>query len=470
MDFLIDLGFIIILVSIIWFIIEVIKKIMKKPSKISYSIMLFISGWILALGSATASIWGLLFFLIFGGLLIFGVYKLSNIKTKKSKSNSSVSNATVHPNINKPITKVNVDEKDQKLVSNSATDVHTAVGKLTTKVDVELHNSDSAEISKENDDDDIIPKSVLNARIVNYAKSNSLRIPKYKQFLLEHNVELKDASENKHKDYVVFDLETTGLNYQTDEIIQVSALKVKNDEVVDQFNHYVKPANSIPFYITDITGITNEIVANADTIDQVMLEFSDFVDNYILIGHNIAKFDIPFIVNNGFFREQIKIVDTLRMVRRMKEDFPVKLENMKLQTLKDYFGLNYTSHDGLGDCKTNLVVYKKLRDHDLDYKVPICQEANSELKNLTFVLTGRFIKPKKEIKTEIESHGGRVTGSVSKKTDYLIDGEQVAKKLTDGKHSASELRAHELQKAKGKIKIIAYPQLKQLINSRKPNK
>lgn len=445
MYFLIFLGFTIIFISIIWFLIEVIKKIVKRPSKISYSIMLFIAGWILALGGVSSSIGGWIFFIVVGFFLEFCVYIISDIKNKRDKNKKDRSTTSEQSDVSEPYNNLNLKPY-----------------KSSSKAVNEIINTDET--------DEVIPNSVLKARIVNSSQSKSLGIPKYQQFLSEHNVEVEDVSKKKHKDYVIFDLETTGLNYEVDEIIQVAALKIKNDQIVDQFNSYVKPKNSISDYITNITGITNTTVADSDSIEQVITQLSDFVGNDILIGHNIVQFDIPFIVNNGFSRNKIRFVDTLRMVKQMQNDFQVKLKNMKLQTLKEYFGLNFSSHDGLEDCKTNFVVYKKLRDHDLEYKVQICQEPNSELKGLTFVLTGVFTKTKNEIKTEIENHGGRVTGTVSGKTDYLIDGEQKSKNLSDGKHSASELKAHEIQKAKGKIRIIAYPQLEKLIESRKPKR
>jgi DNA polymerase III subunit epsilon len=299
----------------------------------------------------------------------------------------------------------------------------------------------------------------------NYQKSS--KTPKYKQFLADHDVTVHDFFSKKFKEYIVFDLETTGLSYEDDEIIQIGALKVKNDKVIDQFSSYVKPTCSIPSNITAITGITDEMVANADSINLVMPRFNAFVGNEVLVGHNIKHFDIPFAINYGFEQKNINEVDTLLLAKKLRNEFPVALKNMKLKTLKEYFGFSYNSHDALEDCKTNLIIYQKLRNHDLEYKVPIAQEPSFELKGLRFVLTGTFSKPKSSIRTEIEAHGGRVTRSVSSKTDYLIAGKQVAKNLTDGTHSANEIKAHQLQKAKGKIKIISYPDLVDLIESRK---
>ena len=99
------------------------------------------------------------------------------------------------------------------------------------------------------------------------------------------------------KEFVVLDIETTGLSPHRDEIIELSALLVKNDEIVEEFNRLVKPEGEISAFITNLTGITPEMVADAPDIATAIKEFDDFCAGKIVLGHNIT-FDISFIDYN----------------------------------------------------------------------------------------------------------------------------------------------------------------------------
>ena len=100
------------------------------------------------------------------------------------------------------------------------------------------------------------------------------------------------------KDYVAFDLETTGLSPETDQIIEIGALKVKDGKVVERFMEFVKPDNPISPIITNITGITNEMVADARDTGEIIRDFVNFCEDYVLVGHNIM-FD--YVINSKWF-------------------------------------------------------------------------------------------------------------------------------------------------------------------------
>ena len=97
--------------------------------------------------------------------------------------------------------------------------------------------------------------------------------------------------------YVVFDIETTGLDPEFDEIIEIGAVKIKDGIKIDTFNSLIKPEYEIDEFITELTGITNEMVENAPSIDEVLPKFMDFIKDYIIIGHNV-NFDINFFYDN----------------------------------------------------------------------------------------------------------------------------------------------------------------------------
>lgn len=99
----------------------------------------------------------------------------------------------------------------------------------------------------------------------------------------------------RYRDYVAIDIETTGLSRYNDDILEIAAVRVRNNEIVDMFSSLVNPGYHILPAVTKLTGITDEMVADAPDIEPVLLEFMSFVGNDRLLGHNINRFDAPFI-------------------------------------------------------------------------------------------------------------------------------------------------------------------------------
>ena len=159
--------------------------------------------------------------------------------------------------------------------------------------------------------------------------------------------------------YVIFDLETTGISPNYDEVIEISALKVKGGEVVDEFNTLVNPGRKIPFGATKVNGITNAMVAEAPAFSHVLAEFLDFAEGLVLVGHNIARFDMKFIWRDAeqYFGEipQNNYVDTLQVARK---HLP-KMDHHRLVDLAEYYGISSEgAHRALNDCYMNQKVYE----------------------------------------------------------------------------------------------------------------
>lgn len=213
--------------------------------------------------------------------------------------------------------------------------------------------------------------------------------------------------------YVVVDTETTGLSVSSDHIIQLSALKYKNDKLVGQYNQLIYPdTNILDPKITELTGITIGDLKDKPRFMAVKDDFLTFVGDLPWIGYNINKFDIPILINNGlgvanFYSEDAYLLAKQRM--------PFDIPNRKLSTLKLYFGINNISHDALEDCKTTAVVYQHLRDNNLS------PTKNRFLKDKRFATIGK-IASKKYINYFIALYGGEVKKSISHKVDYLIKG------------------------------------------------
>ena len=97
--------------------------------------------------------------------------------------------------------------------------------------------------------------------------------------------------------YVVFDIETTGFSSVEDKIIEIGAVKVRNGEITDTFSTFVNPGVPIPFEITNLTSITDEMVLDSPKIDVILPEFLSFCEGAVLVAHN-AGFDVGFIEQN----------------------------------------------------------------------------------------------------------------------------------------------------------------------------
>jgi len=162
--------------------------------------------------------------------------------------------------------------------------------------------------------------------------------------------------------YIVFDLETTGLSSYEHEIIEIGAIRVLDNEVVATYSNLIKPKNHIPYYITNINGISNQMVMNAPKIDCVLMEFLDFVGDTPLLGHNICSFDLKFInvASEVVLGQKIKhdYVDTLLLARKYLQN----IRSHSLSNLCQYFGIdNAGAHRALADCTMTNEVYQALK-------------------------------------------------------------------------------------------------------------
>ena len=96
-------------------------------------------------------------------------------------------------------------------------------------------------------------------------------------------------------DYVVFDVETTGISCQYDDVVELSALKVKDGKVVEEFSTLVKAMRPISYGASMVNGITDDMLIDAPAFDTVLTDFIEFIEDLPLVGHNISTFDLKFI-------------------------------------------------------------------------------------------------------------------------------------------------------------------------------
>lgn len=163
------------------------------------------------------------------------------------------------------------------------------------------------------------------------------------------------------EDYVLVDIETTGLSPERDDIIEIGAIKVKQNQIIDQYESLIKIQRRLNPFITRLTGITNEMLLEGREITEVLQEFIEFTGDHIIIGHNV-NFDINFIYNKcqKYMNYPIKndFIDTMRIARRVLPSSP----NYKLETLAKHFQIDYGhAHRGLRDVEITYQVYNELR-------------------------------------------------------------------------------------------------------------
>ena len=176
-------------------------------------------------------------------------------------------------------------------------------------------------------------------------------------------------------DYVLYDLETTGISANYDEVIEISAVKVRGGNIVDEFSTLVNPGQTIPYGASAVNHIYDEMVADAPEFEEVlplflpMLKpalatiglFLAFIGNDILVGHNIASFDMKFLYRD--FEKYMGVVlpndfvDTLRLAKIVFPDW----KHRRLGDLANYYGISTVgAHRALTDCKMNQKVFELL--------------------------------------------------------------------------------------------------------------
>lgn len=169
--------------------------------------------------------------------------------------------------------------------------------------------------------------------------------------------------------YVVFDTETTGLNAREDTLIEIGAVKVRGGEIIDTFATLINPQRRISAKITEITGITDEMVAGQPLMEDVLPKFKAFVDGAIMVAHN-AEFDVGFLSQCservGLPAWTEPVIDTLALARAL---YPGE-KNYRLKTLTKKFDVELVNHhralaDTEATAKVMLKMLETCRSHEL---------------------------------------------------------------------------------------------------------
>lgn len=306
--------------------------------------------------------------------------------------------------------------------------------------------------------------------------------------------------------YTVIDIETTGLDPYFNEIIEISAIRIRNNKIVDEYTSLIKPRSYsyiqndgktddyitiedekvqyIDEYISQLTGITNKMLDKSPDILDVLPTFKNFIKDDVLIGHNV-NFDINFLYDNfiKYIKEPLlnNFIDTLRISRKLLPE----LKHHRLDDLIIYFSKEARNeHRALNDCKitneiyidlSNLALIKyenvdnfknqfkkhyKFNKKTLKAKDIIPQniefDKDSPLYNKVCVFTGTLEKMNRRDAMQIVVNlGGICADTVTTKTNYLILGNNdYCKNIKDGS-SNKQKKAKKLKLEGQDIEIIS---------------
>lgn len=209
------------------------------------------------------------------------------------------------------------------------------------------------------------------------------------------NMNINEALNNMEKDnYVIFDLETTGLSTDEDCIVEISAIKVKEGIVAEEFSTLVNPGVHIPYAASSINGITDDMIKDAPDTEHALAMFMGYIGDNVLVGHNIISFDLKFLQRDigAYFGETLNnpFIDTLYISR----EYLPELERYSLEELANFYGISYAgAHRALTDCKINDQIYRRLikeseNSSEAAKKVKICPRCGNILRKRA----GRFDK------------------------------------------------------------------------------
>ena len=290
-------------------------------------------------------------------------------------------------------------------------------------------------------------------------------------------------------DYTIIDIETTGLDLVYNAIIEVAAVRVRGGEVQDKFSSLIKPTKHylgdgeyyyIDEFITELTGITNEMLDDAPESDEVLQEFVKFIGDDLLVGHNV-NFDINFLyeamsrvlgipLKNDF-------IDTMRFSRKL---FPASEHHRACDLAKNCDIPYENAHRALNDSMVTCLCFEKMRGIiDSTYKsqeefvklftrnkgkidtASIITEKTDFDEDHPFyhkmvVFTGALNGiPRKVAMQSVVDVGGYVADSVTKATNYLVVGSFDFVKSVKGNKSSKMKKAEKMKLDGLDIEVIS---------------
>ena len=186
-------------------------------------------------------------------------------------------------------------------------------------------------------------------------------------------IELRQIEHQLIKDtnFLVVDVETTGLSAENDRITEVAFVNVQNGQITDEFSSLVNPKQFIPRYITELTGINNEMVMDKPNFKELLPLLNDFIKDIegtiIFCGHNVS-FDHRFmnssLIRAGANKLNLNTLCTARLARRMK----LGLQSKSLYSLTKHFKIDVNRrHRALDDARATAIILINFLDFSSYY-------------------------------------------------------------------------------------------------------
>lgn len=164
--------------------------------------------------------------------------------------------------------------------------------------------------------------------------------------LIENNSANRLLAETE---FVVFDLETTGAKTPPCRITEIGAYRVKNGGITEEFQTLVNPETPIPSFITQLTGISNQMVRGAPKFRDVAHDFLDFIGDSVLVAHN-ASFDLRFLNHEiGRIYSAYRVANAHLCTVQLGRKLLPHVANHRLKTLAEYFSTPLVNHHRASD-------------------------------------------------------------------------------------------------------------------------
>lgn len=257
--------------------------------------------------------------------------------------------------------------------------------------------------------------------------------------------------------FVVFDLETMGLNGHEHEIIEIGAIKLKGTRIVDTFSSFVNPKKIIPKKISELTHITQDMVDNAPTIEDVLPKFLEFAKDAVMVAHNSA-FDMGFIRRDAkkYMGIDYKppVIDTLQMARDLYPD----LKGYNLDRLNKTFKLSLENHhraidDAQSTAKLFIMFLEKyiengvvnVEDMNGAFPLNIQKQATRNIMVIAKNLTGLQNLYRLVSEAHIDYYGSKKPRVLKSRVDKLRDGLIVGSSLTSHFSNDGELAEYYMR-------------------------
>ena len=256
----------------------------------------------------------------------------------------------------------------------------------------------------------------------------------------------------KNKHLVILDVETTGFKAGVDKVIELYMLKILNEEVIDEYYSKFNPQKQIPLFISNLTGIYPWHVENSPTISDEIEKIKNFVDNSVIIGHNL-RFDLSFLnyeLNKKNLNKFNNItLDTLTLSRALLR---TKVKNHKLMTLSRYFKTtNQNEHNSKADVLTTYEVFKHLSLFDELKNVESIEGVNEYLNSVDSNLKNKF-----NLQNIENSHGVYIFSN-DKTIKYVGKSSNLKNRINSHLSRSRSYKSNKIVNSSNSLKIINFP-------------